>query len=143
MQGKNYKGQYNNFNAILWTFSVVLRAKDVLVKYGNCHEHSHITLVPKKDITCRNIFVQKHSYHVTSLQKAFEPSCILFPIFRAMFFSIFENTSHLHIVFFVTYLQYIEHLIFLHNSQTLVFVFNMIFKAFIRIRKIWREIHLT
>lgn len=38
---QGYKGQYNNFNAILWNFSVALRAKDVFVKYGNCHEQSH------------------------------------------------------------------------------------------------------
>lgn len=67
----NYNGQYNNFNAILWTFFVVLRAKDVFVKYGNCHEHSHKTLVPKKDIQVgifpfKNRLITSHSYKMAS-----------------------------------------------------------------------------
>lgn len=139
----NYNGQYNNFNAILWTFFVVLRAKDVFVKYGNCHEHSHKTLVPKKDIQVgifpfKNRLITSHSYKMASNRHAsssqsfgqrFSPSLNIPAICTLYALLLTYNT--LNTLFFFTILKH------------WCFVFNMIFKAFIRIRKIWRGIHLT
>lgn len=117
----NYNGQYNNFNAILWTFSVVLRAKTVFVKYGNCHEHSHKTLVPKKDIQVgifpfKNRVITSHSYTMASNRHAscsqsfgqrFSPSLNIPAICTLYALLLTYNTLN---TFF-----------FLHNSQTLVF----------------------